>query len=212
MTETLTFSLSYIHYIYPTHIYLVSLQGFPACHLLYMNHVIQLLSHVRLFCNLMDCSPQASLSMGFPGKNSRVGCHFLLQGIFPIRGWNSELLHWQADSLPLSHQGSPSHNSHVLLALKFIEARVAVLGNLPPCESIYLQTNTLLPFICQFCTNELTIFADVLFLFLRKVSYFLVKKLIPFLGYSIKNIFICKSAVSLSFSILSLKVSFSVYL
>ena len=27
----------------------------------------------------------------FPGKNSRVGCHFLLQGIFPIQGLNSPL-------------------------------------------------------------------------------------------------------------------------
>ena len=28
----------------------------------------------------------------FPGKNSGVGCHFLLQGIFPTRGWNPHLL------------------------------------------------------------------------------------------------------------------------
>ena len=28
-------------------------------------------------------------------------------GIFPDQGWNSYLLHWQADSFPLSHQGSP---------------------------------------------------------------------------------------------------------
>ena len=27
-------------------------------------------------------------------------------GIFPDQGWNPCLLHWQADSLPLSHQGS----------------------------------------------------------------------------------------------------------
>ena len=28
-------------------------------------------------------------------------------GIFPDQGWNLCLLHWQADSLPLSYQGSP---------------------------------------------------------------------------------------------------------
>ena len=28
-------------------------------------------------------------------------------GIFPDQGSNPCLLHWQADSLPLSHQGSP---------------------------------------------------------------------------------------------------------
>ena len=42
----------------------------------------------------------------FPDRNTAVGCHFLLQGIFPTPGSNLCLLHWQADSLPLSHQGS----------------------------------------------------------------------------------------------------------
>ena len=39
-----------------------------------------------------------------PGKTIGVGCHFLLQEIFPIRGSNQCLLHWQADSSPLSQQ------------------------------------------------------------------------------------------------------------
>ena len=46
----------------------------------------------------------------FPGKNTGVDCHFLLLGIFPTQGLNLCLLHflhWQADSLPLSHLGSP---------------------------------------------------------------------------------------------------------
>ena len=29
------------------------------------------------------------------------------QGIFQTQGWNPSLLHWQADSLPLGHQGNP---------------------------------------------------------------------------------------------------------
>ena len=33
--------------------------------------------------------------------------HFLLQSIFLTQGLNPSLLHWQADSLPLSQQGSP---------------------------------------------------------------------------------------------------------
>ena len=40
----------------------------------------------------------------FPGKNTGVGCHFLLQGIFPTQGSNPCLLHWEVDSLPPSHQ------------------------------------------------------------------------------------------------------------
>ena len=43
-----------------------------------------------------------------PGKNTGVGCHFLLQGIFPTQGLNLHLLHllhWQTGSLPLSRLG-----------------------------------------------------------------------------------------------------------
>ena len=50
---------------------------------------------------------QVPLSMGFSRQEYwNVGCHFLLQGIFLTQGWNLHLLHWQEDSLPLSHQGS----------------------------------------------------------------------------------------------------------
>ena len=34
------------------------------------------------------CSLTAHLSMGSPGKNNGVGCHALLQGIFPNQGLN----------------------------------------------------------------------------------------------------------------------------
>ena len=43
---------------------------------------------------------------GFPGRNTGMGCHFLLQRIFMTQGLNQGLLHWQADSLPLSYLGS----------------------------------------------------------------------------------------------------------
>ena len=39
-----------------------------------------------------------------------VGCHALLQGIFPTQGLNVHLLcllQWQVDSLPLAHPGKP---------------------------------------------------------------------------------------------------------
>ena len=44
----------------------------------------------------------------FPGKNTGMGCHSLLRGIFPTPGLKPCLPHWQEGSLPLSHQGSPS--------------------------------------------------------------------------------------------------------
>ena len=46
----------------------------------------------------------------FPGKNTGVSCHFLLQGIFLTQGSNQHVLcrlPWQVQSLPLSHQGIP---------------------------------------------------------------------------------------------------------
>ena len=46
-----------------------------------------------------------------PGKNTGVGCHALLQGIFLTQGSNLHffrLLHWQAGSLPLELPGKPS--------------------------------------------------------------------------------------------------------
>ena len=55
--------------------------------------------------DLMNCSlPGSSLGQwDFPGKNTGVGCHFLLQGIYPAQRSNPHLLHWQEDSLPLNH-------------------------------------------------------------------------------------------------------------
>ena len=43
----------------------------------------------------------------FPGTNTGVGSHFLLHKIFLTQGSNSVLLHWQVDSLLLSHQAFP---------------------------------------------------------------------------------------------------------
>ena len=46
-----------------------------------------------------------------PSKNTGVACRFTLQGIFLTQVSNQHLLHllhWQTDSLPLSHLGSHS--------------------------------------------------------------------------------------------------------
>ena len=52
-----------------------------------------------------------------PGKNTAVGCHSLLQRIFPTQGLNLHLLHWRADSLPLSLQGSPGLSLLVVISV-----------------------------------------------------------------------------------------------
>ena len=58
-------------------------------------------------CDPMDQLARFLCPWDFPGKNSGVGCHFLLQGFFLTQGSNLRLLHWRADSLLLSHEGSP---------------------------------------------------------------------------------------------------------
>ena len=71
----------------------------------------QSLSSVWL-CDPMDCSSARLLCpWNSPGKDTGVGCHFLLQGIFPTQGSKPCLLHllcWQVGSLPLCHLGSHS--------------------------------------------------------------------------------------------------------
>ena len=56
------------------------------------------------------CSPPGSSSMGFFRQECWSGLPFPPSGIFPTQGSNPHLLqvlHWQADSLPLGHLGSP---------------------------------------------------------------------------------------------------------
>ena len=75
-------------------------------------HVKSLQSRLTL-CNAMGCNPLGSSVHGiFPGKNTGVSCYFLLQGIFPTQESNPHLLrllHWEADSLPPHHLGSPEN-------------------------------------------------------------------------------------------------------
>ena len=76
------------------------------CRIKFLFVIVQLLSHVSL-STPWTVVRQALLSLEFSGKNTGMGCHFLLQRIFLTQGLNSHLLHWQKDSLPLSYQGSP---------------------------------------------------------------------------------------------------------
>ena len=68
-----------------------------------------------------------------------MGCHFLLQGIFPTQGMNPRLLwllHWQEDSLPLSHLGETKYaEPH-----KGMESEVAQL-----CQTLCEPMNCSLP-------------------------------------------------------------------
>ena len=61
-----------------------------------------------IHCDPVDCSSRGFSVHGLlPGKNTGVDSHFFLQGIFPIQGQNSGLLHHRQILYRLSPQGSP---------------------------------------------------------------------------------------------------------
>ena len=58
-------------------------------------------------CDPINFSPPGSFVYGdSPGKNTDVGYHALLQGIFPTQGSNQHLLHYTQILYPASHLGS----------------------------------------------------------------------------------------------------------
>ena len=72
--------------------------------------VVQLLSWVQLLEPHRQLPARLLCLWDFPGNNTGLGCHFLLQGIFPTQEWNLCLLHQQVDSLLLNHLGSPRYS------------------------------------------------------------------------------------------------------
>ena len=78
----------------------------------------------------------------FSGKNTGVGCHFLLQGIFPTQGLSSYLLcllHWQTGSLPLASPGKPFVTLHVGIFNSWYKVNFPVCISFP---GLPLQSNT----------------------------------------------------------------------
>ena len=58
-----------------------------------------------ILCNPMDSSlPGSSVHGDSPGKNTAVGCHTLLQGIFPSQGLNPGLMHCRQILYHLSYR------------------------------------------------------------------------------------------------------------
>ena len=69
-------------------------------------------SHIWLFVTPWTIATRILCPWHSPGKNTGVGCHFLLQGIIPTQRSNLSLLHllhWQVGSLPLAPAGKPQY-------------------------------------------------------------------------------------------------------
>ena len=66
-----------------------------------------LVAQLCLFATPWTVAHQAFLSGDSPAKNTGVGCHALLQGIFPTQGSNPPLPHCRWILYRLTPQGSP---------------------------------------------------------------------------------------------------------
>ena len=81
----------------------------------------------------------------FPGKNTGVGCYFLLEGLFLTQGSNLRLLHvlcWQAGSLPLAPPGKSRNHLEGLLKKDFWTSRVSDIAGVQ-CRRICLSNSCL---------------------------------------------------------------------
>ena len=88
-------------------------------------------------CDPMVCSPPSfSIHGDSPGKNTGVGCHALLQGIFPTQGSNLGLPHCQWILYHLNHQGSPRALEWVAYPFSRGTSQPAELPWKSPAESI----------------------------------------------------------------------------
>ena len=70
-------------------------------------------SNAQLFATPWTVACQPSLSMGSPRQEYWSGLSFPSPGDLPNSGIKPKSPVWQADSLPLSHQGSPKIMSHL---------------------------------------------------------------------------------------------------
>ena len=73
------------------------------------------LSRVPLFVTPWTAAHRLLCPWNSLGKNTGVGCHFLLQGNFLIQGSNPGLLHYRQILYCLSHQGSPVASFHIYI-------------------------------------------------------------------------------------------------
>ena len=67
---------------------------------------VKSLSCIQLFATPWTVAYRLLRPWDFPGKKTGVGCHFLLQEIFPTQGLNLGLQHYRQTLCHLSHQGS----------------------------------------------------------------------------------------------------------
>ena len=135
--------LCFSRYVYRT------LQAIPSSVCMFIN--LPLYKHIFVVFSLsvmssslppMDCSPPGSSYLwDVPGKNTGVGCYFLLQGIFLTQGSNPHflhLLHWQVSPLPLTSPGKP----HVTTLISYTLVEEKCLLSTSATDCIGMRPNS----------------------------------------------------------------------
>ena len=106
-------------------------------------------------CSPMVCSPPGSSIHGI-FQNTGVGCHFLLQGIFPTQGLNLDLPPCRQILYQLSHHGIPQGNKAIMESPKETKNREYCINSLcfsplwdltssVPADLVTLKSNLYLP-------------------------------------------------------------------
>ena len=95
-------------HLYPKLFWSKSHTSYHFIHMCFNKVEVKSLSRSRLFATpwIVVCT-KLLRPWDFQGKSTVVGCHFLLQGIFPTQGSNPGLSHCRQALYHLSHQGSP---------------------------------------------------------------------------------------------------------
>ena len=108
--SSIAFKIRFLEFIQ----FLRSISSLPLLTAYYSGLLIHLLllfsRYVSLFATPGLQPTRLLCPWDFPGNNTAVGCHCLLQRIFLTQGSNPcllPLLHWQVDSLPLAPPGKP---------------------------------------------------------------------------------------------------------
>ena len=98
-------------------------------------------------CDPKDCGPPGStIHRDFSGKNTGVGCHALLHGIFPIQGWNPDLPHCRRILHSLSHREAPrkrwvlGNTACVQLASQVQAPKAGEIGGGSPSRQYWQET------------------------------------------------------------------------
>ena len=114
---------------------------------LYMLLLLLVAQLCPILCSLMDCNLTGfSVHGDSPGKNTGVGCHALLQGIFLTQGLNPGLPHCRQILHCLSHQGSQFYTWQYIY-VNSIFSVCSTLSFLPLCTHL-LSTSASLSLLC----------------------------------------------------------------